>query len=341
MDKDRIEQELHNHFSAEVGEVEPSHDWWNTAVSQAVMKTHRSRWFGLVPKTRLAWVLVPVLVLLVGGTVYGASSVIQELFHKWAAGVEEAGLAQELDLSQTIDGITVRLERAYADSNVVLLGFTVSGSEGYEKYQPGLGRLFTSDGEELPAMIGLGFVPGSEAILGNWRSSDHAAWVVTYDASSLKGDPSELGLILETGIEFPIGFPVEGRAEVNKRLFKFEFDVPFHAGKTIDIGRTVEAAGVPVTLEQVTISPWGVRAVFQNTDGDDYSPIEALTLPDGSEVKGSLGTRRGTSIVQYLMGDFTGQVGEWTMTVSELVFHNVGEPQVRLSGPWEFHFDVS
>lgn len=345
MEKDRLEQELRNHFSVEVGEVEPSHSWWHNSISQVVARKSNSRWFGLVPKTRLAWAFLPLIVLLLGGAVYGASSLIGELFQKVAPQIEEAGLAQEMDLSQTIDGVTVSLERAYADSNVVLLGFTLSGPD--EKYQPELGKLSTADGQELPSMIGRGIVPGSKAILGNWQSSELAAWIVTFDASSLQGSFSELSLIFDTRTA-DFNFNIEGGNEANAGIFRFEFEVPFHAGKSIDVGQTVEAAGVPITLEQVSISHWGVSAVFQNPDDEDYVPIVSLTLPNHDQVNGSLIMHTETSIVKYFTGDFTGQSGEWTVTVKELVFppesptagtHPASDTK-RLTGPWVFHFDV-
>jgi len=330
MDREKLEQDLRNHFSAEVKEAEPSRDWWHNAIARINESKHRSRWFGFMPKRRLAWVLVPVLVLLVGGTVYGASSLLSELFQKHAPQIEEAGLAQELDLSQTINGITVSLERVYADSNVVLVGFTVSGPDA--RYQPEVGELFTADGQNLPAMIGVG--SRSKAIMGNWNSSE-LAMIYTFDTSSLKDVPSELSLILEADVA---DLPIIGESQTLAGPFRFEFDVPFHAGKSIDIGQTVEAAGVPVTLEQVVISPWGARAVLQLPNGDKYMPIVSFNLPNGDSVNGVFSKHMETAIVQYFTGDFTGQAGVWTMIVSELV--SVDTTQQRLAGPWVFHFDV-
>ena len=330
MEKDRLEQELRNHFSAEIEEAEPSHGWWNNAISQVVTKRNRSRWLGLVPKTRLAWAFLPLVVLLLGGAVYGASSLLSELFQRHAPQLEEAGLAQELELSQTINGITVSLERAYADSNVVLVGFTVNGPD--TRYQAEISGLSTADGQNLSGMIGVG--TGSKKIMGNLNSS---ATIYTFDASTLKNVSSKLNLILEVSVA---DLPIIGESKTLAGPFSFEFDVPFHAGKNIDVGQTVESAGIPVTLEQVTISHWGVSAVFQNTDGQDVFPIVSLTLLNDEQVNGGLGRQVETSIVKYFMGDFTGQTGEWTLTVSELVLDGPNTPQQRLAGPWVFQFDV-
>ncbi|MGD9142693.1 MAG: DUF4179 domain-containing protein [Dehalococcoidia bacterium] len=298
-----------------------------------------------MPKTRLAWALfLPLIVILLGGAVYGAGSLVSELFQKHAPQIEEAGLALPLDLSQTIDGVTVSLERAYVDANVALVGFTVSGPD--EKYQPFFGKLSTADGQNLPGMIGMGVVPGSKAILGNWQSSERAAVIVSFDASSLKGTPSELSLILE--VNNVADSPIIGESQIPAGPFRFEFNVPFHGGETVRIDQTVEAAGVPVTLEQVTISPWGVRAVLQTPDSKKYLPITSITLPSGDSVNGALSTHTEASIVKYFMGDFTGQTGEWTFTVKELVLtpesptagtHPASDTR-RLAGPWVFRFDV-
>jgi len=330
MEKDKLEQELRNHFSAEVEEAEPSQGWWNSAISQVVTKRNRSRWFGLVPKTRLAWAFLPLVVLLLGGAVYGASSLLSELFQRHAPQLEEAGLAQELELSQTINGITVSLERAYADSNVVLVGFTVNGPD--TRYQAEISGLSTADGQNLTGMIGVG--TGSKEIMGNLNSS---ATIYTFDASTLKNVSSELYLILEVNVA---DLPIIGESKTLAGPFRFEFDVPFHVGKSIDIGQTVEAASVPVTLKQVTISHWGVRAVFQIPDGKDYAAIVSLILPNGDKASGSLVMHRETSIVNYFRGDFTEQSGEWTLTVSELVLDSPNTPQQRLAGPWVFQFDI-
>jgi len=171
---------------------------------------------------------------------------------------EGAGLAQELSLSQTIDGVTVKLERAYADPNVVLVGFTVSGPE--ESYHAYPGELSTSDGQRLPRMTGMGVVPGSKGMMGNWASSERAAVITAFDPSSIKGTPSELNLTLETSVGDSVSGQTPGQASVGP--FKFDFSIPFHPGKVIEIDQTVETAGVPVTLKQVVISPWAARAVF-------------------------------------------------------------------------------
>ncbi|MDD5289527.1 MAG: DUF4179 domain-containing protein [Dehalococcoidales bacterium] len=348
-----LEQELRDYFQIETENIEPPHEWWENIISNLAERKRRVSW-GFIPRTRLAWVLLPLLLLLIAGTVYGASTLVKELFQKFATDVEKAGLAQELNLSQTIDDVTVRLERAYIDANVVLVGFTVSGPNA--RYHVDFGKLSTIDGQDIPGMIGMGTVPGSEMILGEWGKSERVAAIAAFDASIIQGLSSEIGLRLETQVE---EWSILGEIQSTTGPFIFEFSVPFHSGKVINIEQTVEASGVSITLEDVVISPWATRATFQFQSQDNtLSPIVSLELPNGEIKNVTFGKYLETSSAQYFMGDFTDAHGNWTIVISELVFHpdvtkatevpgsggkaftGKAEDIKRLAGPWIFHFQV-
>lgn len=350
MDREEIEKELREYLLAEVKEVEPAHGWWGNVISRLGTQKQRSRWFRFMPKTRLAWALLPLILLFIGGTVYGASSLIGELFQKYATDVEEAGLAQELDLNQTINGVTVSLERAYADANVVLVGFTVSGPK--DRYYVEVGELSTTDGQSLPGMLGLSTVPGSDIILGSWSPSERVAMMSSFDASSLAGVSPEVSLRFETYVS-DSGVPRGNQASVGP--FSFDFNLPFHSGKVVDIGQTVEAADIPITLEKIVMSPWATRAVLSLSPQYDDSKkslalITSVQPAGGDDKSSSFGSMLESSRVEYYIGDFTEQPGEWTVTVRELVFipkpsgqkveiHPPSDTE-RLAGPWVFHFEV-
>ena len=128
MYEEKMEQQLHDYFQAEIISIEPTLDWWDRTIYNVTGQKKASRRYGFLPRTRLAWVFLPLLLLLlVGGTVYAASPQMREIFLKYAGHIEKAGLVQQMDMSQTVNGVTVRLERVYADNNEVLLGYTVSG----------------------------------------------------------------------------------------------------------------------------------------------------------------------------------------------------------------------
>jgi hypothetical protein len=179
-----LEQELRSYFREEVHRAEPSLDWWNDMVSRVTAKrpSRLRRSFWTQPRMVLIGMLLATL--LISGGVYGGKAIVEELFSQNAPSVETAGLAQKYELSQTLDGVTVRFERAYADANTVLVGFTISGpSSNY--YTEGM-ELTTSDGQVIPGMFGIGTVPGSEFVMGSWRESERNACIYSFDASALQ-----------------------------------------------------------------------------------------------------------------------------------------------------------
>jgi hypothetical protein len=353
MYEERLEKELRDYFWAEATAQEPDFNWWDKTISNVTGQNKRNRWFGLIPKTRLAWVFLPLLLLFVGGTVYAANTVIGEFFQKLGS-VGENGLSQEMDISQTINGVTVRLQRAYADNNVVLLGYTVSGPVDYLTHSD---KLTTTDGQSFPGPLVMGFKPGSTEVFGNWAPAERLAVVDTFDTSSLTGVSSELNLNLMVPVQDwtnpEMNAPVVG-------VFTFSFSVPVHPGIDVNVNQTAAAKGFSFTLRNVEISHYQTKVIFQpfTQDFQDsrINPIITLTTPSGKSVPINAGGLRGDSPVYYFMGDFTGEHGEWTLTISELdypgdmtettivpesggnVIEGKAVPSSRLSGPWVFHF---
>ena len=315
-------------------------------------------WSRIMPKTRLAWLLIPLILLLFGGAVYGAITVVKGLFAQYAPHIEKAGLAQELDLTQTIDGITVSLERAYADTNVVLVGYSVRGPE---EINSALTAELSVNGTVLPGMMGIGVVPGSDMIFGNWRDSERAAMIMTYDASAIEGEPQELNLQLKLDVNKYVDPELALKQDSNSAgPFIFNFTTPFHKGKKLVLNKTVENSGISVTLNKIIISPWGTRVEFQiptltneksnyvnvttneitivfpsdtdlgNVPGNSkrpaisfgFAPIGSLTVPDGNSYTPTFSkpsTFDNGTTIGYFEGDFTGQSGTLVFEINELV----------------------
>ena len=358
MEVERLEQELRDYLTAEAREVEPPIEWWNTIISGLEDRINTSFWKKFMPKTRLAWALSMLVLLVVSGTAYAGTFIVKELFLNYTGEIEEAGLARELDVSQTVGDITVRLERAYADGNVVLAGFTIAGHG--DKYFTHKNELETDNGQILPMMFSMGVVPGSEMVMGDWRPSERIAFMAAFDASPITGEPSSLNLILHLQIsESPL--PEEIQSSINS--FSFDFSVPFTIAKTVNVEQTVEESGIAITLDKIDITPWATKAVFRFPQDEEKSgaPIIRLTLPEGNSEMESFGRKMdepSSEYRSYFNGDFTDQHGEWTITIKELVLPpdlsemtetDIGGQKVligessgenRLSGPWIFTFDV-
>ena len=144
--------------------------------------------------------------------------------------------------------------------------------------------------------------------------------ISSFDSSLIQGSPQELNLRLETQVsEFSI--PVGNESLTLTGPFIFEFSVPFHAGKIVSVEQTVDAAGMPVTLEQVVVAPWAIKAIFSLSDETEsrYCPIASLKLHNGDSKNYSFSKAAKMSSYQYFIGDSTGQPGEWTVVISGLV----------------------
>jgi hypothetical protein len=361
-----IEQQLESYFRSEIEGVVPSSSWWTKAVGRAVEQKRTRRRPVFNSRARLAWVLAPLAILLFAGIAFASSSIIRERFMSMFPQVENAGLAQAMDLSQTIDGVTVKVELAYADANGVLVGYTVSGPPTTAtgpgaRYFSRVGDLVVTNGPVLKSAGASGTVPGSKAVLGNWSPDDRLAVVATFDASPIHGSPATINVRLPINVYDRVPIPEAGQAK--QQTFTFDFSITFHEGKTVTPAQTVEAAGVPITLEEVVITPWATRAVFSFDppyDSIDNRPMLKVTVtpPGGPVTESYEGRNREASTWQYFYDNFSSQTGEWTVVIDELLFPSVntewteeevngqkvligkgGDPNT-LSGPWIFKFNV-
>jgi hypothetical protein len=338
MNDDNIEEEIRKCLEAEAQAAEPDWEWWHKVFLNLGRQKAQSFWSRFVPKTRLAWVLVPLVALLLGGTVYGATTGVEKLFEGNAASIEKKGLVQNLNLSQTIDGITVTLEQAYADSNVGLVGYSTSLADDHAI--PIMATLTTEDGQPLDGMMGISEVQDNTGGLSNFNSATFFA----FDASTITGSPSEISLILDVNSAW-----FENIDNTKKREqepigpFVFNFNLTFHPAEVVNINQTIEASGMPITLEKAVISPWGTvvdlkyYAPFDAVSSIDSGPIISLVIPDSGtkdETGGGVGVN-GASIRAYFEGDYTGKSGEWTLKLNNLKLASG-----QTVGPWVFNFNI-
>jgi hypothetical protein len=363
---DTFENRIERLLSLETQEAMPSSSWWSNAVERAVAQKPARRWSILKSRARLAWALATLAVLLLAGIVYASSSVIRERFASLFPQIENAGLSQAMDLSQTIDGVTVKVERAYADANGVLVGYTVSGPPTTAagpgaRYFSRVDNMVITDGTVLKSMGSSGTVPGSKDVLGNWSPDDCLAVIATFDASSIQGSPAKIDVRLPIKVYDRVPIPEAGQAK--QQTFNFDFPITFHEAKTVVPAQTVEAAGVPITLEEVVITPWATRVVFgfdPPYESLDNRPMLKVTItpPGGPATESYEGRDKERATWQYFYDNYSSLNGEWTVIIEELIFPTVdtewteeevgsqkvmigngGEPN-KIVGPWVFHFNV-
>lgn len=351
-------------------EVADSVDLWPAIQARLQPRRRRARWAQLRPATRLGWAFLAMALLLAVSTMaYAVVPVVSRIFQQEAGlnHVERAGLSQEIDLSQTIDGITVTLERGYADINRIVLGYTIHAADD-RRYDPYSMRLSAANGVVLSPMVGMG-VTGQSDVMEISLPPGEGGFVFSFDATDLQSVPSILDLHLEIELEefvLPANEPALPPAQENLPAppsvivagatamregalvgpFTFDFGLPLSPGHTIEAQQTVEVAGVALELKRVVVTPSETRALLciesPGHEWEDWAVVATLGTEAGHAGNvWSANSEEGCAFYSFLP-PLDGQEGDWTLTVTELI-EFADEPsgeQMRLSGPWVFRFHV-
>ncbi|MFO7917866.1 MAG: DUF4179 domain-containing protein [Anaerolineae bacterium] len=339
------------------------------------------RWFPLgrllaqipSPATGLGWAVTALILCLFFGTVtYAVVPAVSRLFQleDGLQHVEQADLVQELDLSQTMHGVTVTLERAYADANRIVVDYTVKHPDD-QRYEASRLTLTDADGNVFPRTVGWG-ASGRSDLFGIELPEGEGNYVNSFDAASVKGAPAELDLRLAMELrEFVLptdtpgtsvgssSAPAEPAEPMVVELepmpqgdvvgtFAFDFSVPFIPGRVVEVDQTVETAGVAMRLERVVVTPSEARAYLRFDPPTEvetsWTSIVTLRAPDDRKTRGDFYAVADDSPVHVygFPAPLHERQGEWTLKVTELVGTELVPPyeQVRLAGPWEFRFRV-
>jgi hypothetical protein len=317
-------------------------DLW-PAIRARVTPRHRSRWVQLMPTARLSRVLLALALCLAFGVgAWAVSPIVDRLFRvdPGLDHVGQAGLGQDLALSQTVDGVTVTLERAYADANRIAIGLTVRGSYvlGYD-----LAHVTLSDtlDRTFPPNMGMG-VKGQSDVLELELPSGAGAHVLSFDASALRDAPSTLDLHLVVEVArspMPLSEHVIGP-------FIFDFSLPLDPGQVVDVQQRVSAASVGIELRQVVVTPSETQVLLclgaPSEKGTGWGAVSTLHTETGQADGVWVRSAEEGCALHGFLPPLYNQPGEWTLTVTELVMHDraqMGEP-TRIAGPWVFRFHV-
>jgi hypothetical protein len=351
-------------------EVADNVDLWPAIQARLQRRRRRSRWAQLRPTTRLGWAFLAMALLLAVSTMaYAVVPVVSRIFQQEVGlrHVERAGLSQEIDLSQTIDGVTVTLERGYADINRIVLGYTIHAVDG-RRYAAYSMRLSDANGALLLPTVGMG-VTGQSDVMEISLPPEEGGFVFSFDAADLQGVPSTLDLHLEIALKKLVLPPNElalPSAQENLPAlpaltvaeatpvsegtlvgpFTFDFGLPLSPGHTVEVQQTVEAAGVALELKRVVVTSSETRALLciesPGHEWEHWAVVATFATKAGqAENAWSANSEEGCALHGFLP-PLNGQEGDWTLTVTELI-EFADEPsgeQVRLPGPWVFHFRI-
>lgn len=166
--------------------------------------------------------------------------------------LERSGRLQALSLSQTRDGVTVIIERAYADASRIMIGYRIQGlpASSGSSWLPLL-TLEDPDGHPIPGLIEEGLVGASE-LTGLSLPSGEIAGAASFDPWGLPGwlahRPTVLSLRLRVAF-----YPVPSEDI-------FDLTIPVEPEAEEYGPQTISAQGLDLTLERWIWAPSGARA---------------------------------------------------------------------------------
>ena len=312
-----------------------------------------------VPRTRTGLAFAVLLMMLFGTVGFAATGWIDELFGYFAPEVQEANLGVQLNDERTVDGVTFTLERAYADEDNVVIGYSVKGFKDWNDGYPTSGPDVVADGSdrtfENVGGGGIGTDPAYDSE-GGERLSELAFFEPSnkLDLSAEHDFRFELKLNPKVGGE-------EGRGGSPGRTvpgtLAFDFRIPVHEVDVIEVGQTVEASGIPMTLERVENSPARTEATlcFEPPRDEKYTWVPVVPRPDiaesdvfGNDSLYNAEPEEKIGCVGYdLFRSIHDETGHHTLTVTRIEGRSPSADDPRLmalrekvEGPWTFEFEV-
>jgi hypothetical protein len=217
---------------------------------------------------RTALVAALAIFALVGAT-YVVLPLLQSLWSedRGLQHVTQAGLARDLNLRQTINGVTVHVQKGYADANRVAIGYSV-------ELPP------TTPGDDGPQF--------SSAIL----TDDHGNTYPSLGFSGTRDSPlgaevhnfEPRGVTAGRDIAFTLTIPEVDRAPKEGgtvRTFRgpwvFNFTLPMAAARVVERTQTFTRPGVELTITRIVVAPSATRFEYR-------VHLEGFTDRDGASL---------------------------------------------------------
>ena len=251
-----------------------------------------------------------------------------------------------IGLSQTVNGYTVTIDRAYADATRLALAISVVD----ERERPGttqvaaFSTVVTDEAGEYQSGGGATSRPDGPYAAVN------VAWKQPAELP-LPAGPRQLHVVLPfIGVRDDSTPPPDSDPDANDwdpwhRVagpWTFDFEVVVDGGTTIEPAAVAEIDGVRVRVPRL-IAAAGIVRVEMRIDGDlppeDWTPIGEVSH-DGRVlpfVFGDLAAGPDGMLAFMTDGGVPDASGEWTVTIKELVN---GSGEERLTGPWILTFSA-
>ena len=296
-------------------------------------------------------VFAALLALLVTGTgAVAASRISDDLFRGAAPGVEEANLGvkfdQKLDRKQTIDGVTVTLERAYADQNNAVVSYSAEGPIIGLK---GGGKLTDENGR----LLSIGGINGGQ---GAMEGKNRAVAATAVFGLAEKIAPTEKQRFRFEALVVRGEDPNDPTEATTGPPFAFDFEIPVLPVPVVEMNQEVEANGVTLTLDRIENSPGKPEAVICFEPPNDRRVWEEFAIEGQYHKSNELTIRptakNGCNAVSLPEPDRTRR---YSLTVTDLYSYPRDPSQAQeeaeriaatqksdgtVHGPWTFDFEV-
>jgi hypothetical protein len=225
---------------------------------------------------RFALVGALAIFALVGAT-YVVLPLLQSLWSedRGLQHVTQAGLARDLNLRQTINGVTVHVQKGYADANRVAIGYSVEfppTTPAYDGLQLSAPILTDDNGSRYPS---LGFSTTGDSPLG---------------AQLHNFEP--FGVTAGRDVAFTLTIPEVDRApkgsgtmQVFRGPWVFNFTLPMAAARVVERTQTFTRPGVELTITRIVVAPSATRVEYRvHLEGFTDRDGASLVLLSGSGV---------------------------------------------------------
>lgn len=237
--------------------------------------------------------LLLLLMMMSGIIAYAAIRTLQS--DPGLEGVEAQGLVQVIDESETIEGVTVTVEKAYADANRVAIWYTI---EAIPLPEGNVHGSYINMGVHHPAdraWFGTGAMGGRSEKLDDGTF----AGLVTFDHHEAVPESSVYEIIfkVEIGGEnawvyvYPSDEILEGQPQEEYR-YEMPYVGPFEFPLALNVSHPVELTpdetqisnDVPMTLQRIRITPSQtvVQVCYTKPDQRDWQPNMTVMI-DGVE----------------------------------------------------------
>lgn len=312
-------------------------------------------------RARLGAASAVMVLALVGSGAYAAAGLLGVLdgtYGRTVPYVYEHGLGTAVRAEESRGGVTVTVDRVYADSAYVAVGYSVEGlrelgdpsdlTTDLELLEP---RTERGDDEGREYGLADGFwhqlVTGAS---GDVDAQGSEAGTVLFETSKMlePGEKHRFRAVVEiTGPTGPM--PKVGAFETERvgEPLVLEFEAPVREASTIDVKQTVEAASVPITLTEVVNSPAKTRAYlcFEPPEHEyDWPLVKTGLFEQGRLAEAPVyhideGPLKDGCATYDFDETLYGDPGTHSLTITEL---HSSDPKAKgvIEGPWRFTFEV-